>query len=383
MGERVATMESAARPRERWPSYVTRLLDGHVIYVNPHDFSEYVWDSIDLLALLWDRVIVDSPREGLFSETAPTPPVHRTYPLDPFLRMVELGIFVPYDWWAAVNDKRAGRLGAYWKRGPFQRILDSGNYIIREEITRSTRFIAYCDPLVERDDQSPELAAIIRSELSNLPISSTNLNLTPGTVEEIQRRISLHLNWHGVLAQILGADIFVHPRMRPVWDYKARMMSSPAIADTDDRLAWRAVIERLRLDLPRGLSVGEIADFRATAEVQEFRRWLTGAVTAARDQVSELPLDERVYLEFRRVCESHRRRNEGGSAWITGIASTLISSALGLAMSGPVGATVSGAAGLILSAALKRPVGATTRVIKRQIGADWALFFADKFDSVG
>ena len=84
----------AARPRENWPTWVTRLLEGHVIYVYPHDYTAYNFRSLDLLALLWDRVIVDSPREATFPETTnayQTPEQHE-YPLDRFLEMVELGM---------------------------------------------------------------------------------------------------------------------------------------------------------------------------------------------------------------------------------------------------------------------------------------------------
>ncbi len=375
----VGPVDLAARPRQNWPSHVTRLLDGNVIYVNPHDFTAYAFKSIDLLALLWDRVVIDSPRESLFPETAYQSPLQVTYPLDRFLAMVERDIFIPYDWDAAVNDRRAGRAGAYWRRGQFQRIIDSGNYILREEITRSTKFYDYCRPLVDQDTTSAELKAIIEVASSSLPLEDTNLNLRPGTPDEIQHRVALALNWHGTLAQLLGADMFIHPRMRAVWDYKAKVL--PAQRDVPDLdLQLQAFIDRLRLDLPTGLPVQDIAAFRATNEAKNFRQWLITAFQAAQNQASEVPCEERVYLEFQRLCNDHRRRNDSVVSRVTSLASTLGSGAAGLAMGGLPGALVSSAVGLGLGEGLKPPLGAASRWWKRKLGGDWTFFFIKQFE---
>ena len=377
----VGPVDLAARPRQNWPSHVTRLLDGNVIYVNPHDFTTYAFNSIDLLALLWDRVVIDSPRESLFPETAYQSPRQVMYPLDRFLAMVEHDIFIPYDWDAAVNDRRAGRAGAYWRRGQFQRIIDSGNYILREEITRSTRFYNYCGPLVDQDMTSAELKAIIEATLPSLSLQDTNLNLKPGTIDEIQHRVALALNWHGTLAQILGADMFIHPQMRSVWDYKAKVLPNQRDAPDLD-LQLLAFIERLRLDLPTNMSVQDIAAFRATSEAKNFRQWLITAFQAAQDQGSEVPCEERVYLEFQRLCNDHRRRNDNVVSRVTSLASTLGSGAAGLAMGGLPGAIVSGAVGLGLGEGLKPPLGAASRWWKRKLGGDWTFFFIKQFEVV-
>jgi len=375
--ESLGPAELAARPRRNWPAHVTRLLEGDVIFVNPHDFTEYAFGCLDILALLWDRVIIDSPRQDLFAETAYRSPKNTTYPLDRFLSMVERGIFIPYDWNAAVDDRRAGRAGAFWRRGQFQRIIDSGNYIIREEITRSTKFYGYFNPQVDQDVDDPEFEEIIRASLPSLSFDNANLNLRPGTLSEIKQRFALHVNWEGGLAQILGADIFIHPSTKSIWQYKVRNLAArqgfPGV-----NMELQAFIDRIRLDLPAQITVNDIEDFRRTTEAKNFRRWLHEAFLAAREQASPVPVEERVYLEFVRLCESHQRRNETVSGYVSGLASALVLGGVGLALTGPVGAVISGAIGLGLGEGLKKPIAASSRWWKKKLGGDWTFFFAER-----
>lgn len=376
-GELVSPAELMARPRQNWPERVNRLLEGSIIFVNPHDFTDYTFDSLDLLALLWDRIIVDSPREGLFYETSSQPSKGTPYPLDRFLSMVERGIFIPYDWNAAINDKRAGRSGAFWRRGQFQRIIDSGNYIIREDITTSTKFYKYLTPEADKDIDDPEFEEVVRANLPRLGLTGSNLNLRPGTLDEIKNRLALHVNWDGGLAQILGADIFIYPSTEPIWQYKIRNLAKrkgfPGI-----NMELESFIDRLRLDLPRKISISDIEGFRKTDEAKNFGRWLSAEFSAAKEQSPKVPLDERVYLEFIRLCESHSRRNENISGYITALASTLVSAGVGLALGGPAGAVISGGVGLGIGEGLKKPVASGARWWKRRIGGDWTFFFAER-----
>ena len=376
-GEVVSPAELMARPRQNWPMRVNRLLEGNVIFVNPHDFTEYTFDCLDLLALLWDRIIIDSPREGLFSETSLRSSEGTSYPLDRFLSMVERGIFIPYDWNAAINDRRAGRAGAFWRRGQFQRIIDSGNYIIREDITTSTKFYKYLTPEADKDVDDPEFEEVVRANLPRLALSRSNLNLRPGTLGEIKHRFALHVNWDGGLAQILGADIFIHPSTEPIWQYKIRNLAERR-GFADINIELEAFIDRLRLDLPTNISINDIEGFRSTDEAKNFRRWLSARFLAAKEQSSTVPLDERVYLEFVRLCESHHRRNEAVSGHVTALASTLVSAGVGLILGGPTGAVISGAMGIGIGEGLKKPVAASARWWKRRIGGDWTFFFAER-----
>ena len=372
--------ELAARPRHNWPAKVTRLLKGNVIFVNPHDFTQYTFDCLDLLALLWDRVIIDSPRQGLFAETC-LQPTYRSratsYPLDRFLSMVELGIFIPYDWSAAVDDRRAGRAGAFWRRGQFQRIIDSGNYIIREEITRSTKFYRYFGPQADQDVDDPGFEEVVRTNLPHLELNKANLNLTPGTLSDIKHRFALHVNFEGGLAQILGSDIFIHPSTEPIWQYKVKNLAQRrGFAGVNMQL--QAFIDRLRLDLPTNIRIKDLEDFRRTSEARNFRRWLHTAFLTAKEQGLRVPVEERVYLEFVRLCEAHQRRNEKVSSYVSGLASTLVSGLVGLALSGSTGAIVGGTIGLGLGEGLKKPVAAGARWWKKKIGGDWTFFFAER-----
>jgi len=376
-GEVVSPAELMARPRQNWPMRVNKLLEGNVIFVNPHDFTEYTFDCLDLLALLWDRIIIDSPREGLFSETSLRSSEGTSYPLDRFLSMVERGIFIPYDWNAAINDRRAGRAGAFWRRGQFQRIIDSGNYIIREDITTSTKFYKYLTPEADKDVDDPEFEEVVRANLPRLALTRSNLNLRPGTLGEIKHRFALHVNWDGGLAQILGADIFIHPSTEPIWQYKIRNLAERR-GFADINIELEAFIDRLRLDLPANISINDIEGFRSTDEAKNFRRWLSARFLAAKEQSSTVPLDERVYFEFVRLCESHRRRNEAVSGHVTALASTLVSAGVGLTLGGPTGAVISGAIGLGIGEGLKKPVAASARWWKRRIGGDWTFFFAER-----
>ena len=377
-GEVVSPAELMARPRQNWPVRVNRLLEGNVIFVNPHDFTEYTFDCLDLLALLWDRIIIDSPREGLFSETSLRSSEGTSYPLDRFLSMVERGIFIPYDWNAAINDRRAGRAGAFWRRGQFQRIIDSGNYIIREDITTSTKFYKYLTPEADKDVGDPKFEEVVRANLPRLALTGSNLNLRPGTLGEIKHRFALHVNWDGGLAQILGADIFIHPSTEPIWQYKIRNLAERR-GFAGISMELEAFIDRLRLDLPAKISINDIEGFRSTDEAKNFRRWLSTRFLAAKEQSSTVPLDERVYLEFVRLCESHRRRNEAVSGHVTALASTLLSAGVGFALGGPAGAVISGGIGLGIGEGLKKPVAASARWWKRRIGGDWTFFFAERF----
>jgi len=376
-GEVVSPAELMARPRQNWPMRVNKLLEGNVIFVNPHDFTEYTFDCLDLLALLWDRIIIDSPREGLFSETSLRSSEGTSYPLDRFLSMVERGIFIPYDWNAAINDRRAGRAGAFWRRGQFQRIIDSGNYIIREDITTSTKFYKYLTPEADKDVDDPEFEEVVRANLPRLALTRSNLNLRPGTLGEIKHRFALHVNWDGGLAQILGADIFIHPSTEPIWQYKIRNLAERR-GFADINIELEAFIDRLRLDLPANISINDIEGFRSTDEAKNFRRWLSARFLAAKEQSSTVPLDERVYFEFVRLCESHRRRNEAVSGHVTALASTLVSAGVGLTLGGPTGAVISGAIGLGIGEGLKKPVAASARWWKRRIGGDSTFFFAER-----
>ncbi len=373
----VSPAELMARPRQNWPMRINRLLEGNVIFVNPHDFTEYTFDCLDLLALLWDRIIIDSPREGLFSETSLQPSEGTSYPLDRFLSMVERGIFIPYDWNAAINDKRAGRAGAFWRRGQFQRIIDSGNYIIREDITTSTKFYKYLTPEADKDVDDPEFEEVVRANLPRLALTRSNLNLRPGTLDEVKHRFALHVNWDGGLAQILGSDIFIHPSTEPIWQYKIRNLAERR-GFAGINIELESFIPRLRLDLPANISINDIEGFRRTNEAKNFRQWLSARFLAAKEQSSTVPLDERVYLEFIRLCESHRRRNEAVSGYVTALASTLVSAGVGLALGGPAGAVISGGIGLGISEGLKKPVAASARWWKRRIGGDWTFFFAER-----
>jgi len=319
--EILSPAELMARPRRNWPARVTRLLEGSVIFVNPHDFTAYTFDCLDLLALLWDRIVVDSPREGLFSETSLRPGDGTSYPLDRFLSMVERGIFIPYDWNAAINDKRAGQAGAFWRRGQFHRIIDSGNYIIREDITTSTKFYKYLTPEADKDVSDPEFEKVVRANLPRLALNEKNLNLRPSTLSEVQHRFALHINWDGGLAQILGADIFIHPSTEPLWQYKVRNLAERR-GFAGINMDLQHFIDRLRLDLPTKISVNEIEAFRKTDEAKNFRQWLSVTVLSAKEQTLMVPIDERVYLEFVRLCEAHRRRNEVASGHVTALAST-------------------------------------------------------------
>ena len=375
--------EVAFRPRQNWPSHVTRLLDGTVIFVNPHDFTKYAFGSLDLLSLLWDRIIVDSPRQGTFVETTYQPKqIQHQYPLDRFLSMVERGIFIPYDWQAAVDDRHSGGSGAYWKRGPFQRIIDSGNYIIREEITRSTKFYDYFNPLVDQDNKDLRFEEVVKTNISNMPLDQGNLNLRPGSLNEVKNRFALAVNWEGGLAQALGADMFIHPSTKPVWQYKAAKI----VRRQDElklALDLQSFIDRLRIDLPTQMDVDEIEDFRSTSEATNFRGWLAKAFMSAREQTVPVPVpvEERVYHEFVKLCEFHRRRNESFSGYISSLVSTVISGGIGLAVAGPIGAVVSGAVGFGMGEGLKKPVTASARWLKRKIGGDWTLFFAEQIDN--
>lgn len=372
--------ELVARPRQNWPTRATRLLDGNVIFVNPHDFTEYAFDSIDLLALLWDRVIVDSPRQSLFAETC-LQPMSRTYatsyPLDRFLTMVECGIFIPYDWSAAIDDRRAGGAGAFWRRGQFQRIIDSGNYIIREDVIRSTKFYRYFNPIVDQDIDDPKFEEVIRTNLQNLPLSNANLNLTPGTLREIKHRFALHVNWDSGLSQILGTDIFIYPSTEPIWRYKVQNLAQNR-GLTGINMELQSFIDRLQMDLPTKISIRDIEDFRSTSEAKNFRRWLHAAFLAKREQISPIPLEDKVYLEFIRLCEAHQRRNERVSGYVSGLVSALISGGVGLAISGPAGAIIGGGVGLGIREGLKKPIAASARWLKRKIGGDWTFFFAER-----
>jgi len=370
----------AARPRQNWPTRVTRLLDDDVIFVNPHDFTEYAFDSMDLLALLWDRVIIDSPRQSLFAETClqSTSRTYATsYPLNRFLTMVERGIFIPYDWSAAIDDRRAGRAGAFWRRGQFQRIIESGNYIIREDVTRSTKFYKYFSPKVDQDMDDPKFEEVIRTNLQNLALNNANLNLTPGTLGEIKHRFALHVNWDGGLAQILGADIFIHPSTGPIWRYKVQNLA-PNLGFTGINMELLSFIDRLRTDLPTKISINDIEDFRNTSEAKNFKRWLHSAFQAAKEQTSLIPLEEKVYLEFIRLCEAHQRRNEKVSGYISGLVSALVSGSVGLAISGPAGAIIGSGVGLGIGEGLKKPIAASARLLKKKIGGDWTFFFAER-----
>jgi hypothetical protein len=370
----------ASRPRQNWPTRATRLLDGDVIFVNPHDFTEYAFGSIDLLALLWDRVIIDSPRQGLFAETSTqsTSRTHvTTYPLNRFLTMVEHGIFIPYDWIAAIDDKRAGNAGAFWKRGKFQRIIDSDNYIIREDVTRSTKFYNYFNPKIDRDMDDPKFEEVIKTNLQNMPLNNSNLNLTPGTLNEIKHRFALHVNWDGGLAQILGADIFIHSSTQPIWKYKVQNLATN-IGFNGIEMELQSFIDRLRMDFPSRISIHEIEDFRNASEAKNFKRWLRCAIQAAKEQNSPVPLEEKVYLEFIRLCEAHQRRNEKVSGYISGLFSALISGSVGLAINGPAGAIIGGGIGLGIGEGLKHPIAASTRLLKKKIGGDWTFFFAER-----
>jgi hypothetical protein len=375
--EVVNPAELIARPRQNWPVRVNRLLEGNVIFVNPHDFTECTFDCLDLLALLWDRIVIDSPREGLFSETSLRPSEGTSYPLDRFLSMVERGIFIPYDWNAAINDKRAGRAGAFWRRGQFQRIIDSGNYIIREDITTSTKFYKYLTPEADKDVDDPEFEEVVRANLHRLALTRSNLNLRPGTLDEVKHRFDLHVNWDGGLAQILGSDIFIHPSTGPIWQYKIRNLAERR-GFAGINMELESFIDRLRLDLPANISTNDIEGFRKTSEAKNFRQWLSARFLAAKEQSSTVPLDERVYLEFIRLCESHRRRNEAVSGHVTALASTLVSAGVGLALGGPAGAVIGSGIGLGIGEGLKKPVAASARWWKRRIGGDWTFFFAER-----
>jgi len=373
--------EAAFRPQRNWPAHVTRLLDGTVIFVNPHDFAAYAFGSLDLLSLLWDRIIVDSPRQSTFIETTYQPnQIQHQYPLARFLSMVERGIFIPYDWQAAVDDKRAGGSGAYWKRGQFQRIIDSGNYIIREEITRSTKFYDYFSPPVDQDIEDPGFEEVIKTNIGTMRLEGNNLNLRPGTLNEVKNRFALAVNWEGGLAQALGADTFIHPSTKPVWQYKATKIAKNQ-EEFKVTLDVQAFIDRLRLDLPTQMDVNDIEDFRNTSEAKKFREWLKDAFTSAREQTALVPVEECVYREFVKLCEFHRRRNETISGYVSSLVSTVISGGIGLAVAGPVGAVVSGVVGLGLGEGLKTPVTASARWLKRKIGGDWTLFFAEQIDN--
>ena len=49
-----------------------------------------------------------------------------------------------------------------------------------------------------------------------------------------------------------------------------------------------------------------------------------------------------------------------------------------MALTGPVGAVISGAIGLGLGEGLKKPIAASSRWWKKKLGGDWTFFFAER-----
>src|SRR5205085_10900826 len=107
------------------------------------------------------------------------------------------------------------------------------------------------------DVLDPEFEDIIKTNLKNIPLSKANLGLTPGTLGEIKNRFALHVNWDGGLAQLLGADIFIHPSTEPIWRYKVQNLAQNR-GFIGINMELQSFIDRLRVDLPTKISVRDI-----------------------------------------------------------------------------------------------------------------------------
>jgi hypothetical protein len=224
---------------------------------------------------------------------------------------------------------------------------------------------------------NPEFELTIKTNLQSLKLSNENLGLTPGTLNDIKHRFALYLNWDGGLSQILGSDIFIHPSTEPIWKYKVQNLASsqgfPGI-----NLELQSFIDRLRIDFPSTISINQIKEFRNTSEAKNFRHWLHATINATKEQTSPIPLNEKVYLEFVRLCEFHRLRNEKITGHISGLVSALVSGGIGLTINGPIGAAIGGAVGFTIGEGVKKPIAASARWVKRKMGGDWTLFFAER-----
>lgn len=304
---------------------------GNTIYLGHIPNIEYYFQIIDLLPLLFDKII--SAHNSYLGETRW---VSKYYSIERIEELCKNQILTFYEK-PIVVEERNNRPLCTSLCTPLERwIRDEGYFILGEWDDEKSKTLR---ELVFEDWEDGELSKFKKQ----LPFSFDGYYVNSYCVDS-DFVVSIDLNKNLMDAFYLNSPLLVHPQLKSIYAYKFESIikqSKAVIPSVEYPEKIQVLSKFLRsnpLKVPQQLSLDDLIEFRKDRKAIEFRIWLNNVFQEAKSKGIDNAIDisQELRVDFQELCKSYEDRSNLIATTISGMATTIAG-----IIGGPLGGLVS------------------------------------------
>lgn len=283
--------------------------ESNTIFLTPIYDEKYYFQVIDLLPLLFDKIIT------VWHYLGETEHVSKYYSIERIRDLCENQILIFLD--DPTGQYEEGYIDSKPPEVVLERwIHDEGYFIPDIPITQESLDIQ--DKLIEEDLSDKEFLRLRRQLSKNYPFfddfgASDDLNIDLET--------SLYLN----------TPLLSPPQLKSIWTHKFQRMTKqskaiiPSLECPEKIQALAYFLKSRPLKIPQHLSIDDLIEFRKDKNAIEFRVWLDNIVQEAKSKGIDNTIDlgQELRIDFQELCKSYEDRSNLIATTISGTATSI------------------------------------------------------------